>query len=246
MDDDKGRPRNSTGSRSRSGRRWPWIIGGITIVALLLVATVFWWIPAGVLSDGNVQEQGIATAYVDGANYLSGCENQARVSANIATAHADQLNRLITNAVTDTLGKNQGPGALDLNTTAGKQGFLTAFVQAYPNTTGLDKMFEDVLATVNGCQAEFTGKQSLVQDRVRSFNVWRTGSWWVRTFGGDQFPNDAFEIDLPGQPPVKGVEAYNKAKTPLLNSSVIQTYQNGTYNPTGPFDTSAPAVTPTR
>ncbi|HSW81012.1 MAG TPA: hypothetical protein VLG40_01320 [Candidatus Saccharimonas sp.] len=222
-------------------------IAGIAVAVLIVLAVVgvvgYFITSNSVLSQGNKQETDISAVYVKGATTLSECTTKTKQAANVASAHTDALDKVIRAAVAGSVGSDGHVTQQSLDNARG--GFYAAFVQAYPDTKDLSKTFNNVMAVVTGCQHDFKTAQDAVQDRVRAFKAWLTGSWTTRTFGGD-LPNDVLELNLPNQAPITGKAALIKVSTPILDSATAGAYSgNGTYDPGTPFSTSAPTPAPT-
>lgn len=220
--------------------------GGIAAVLVGVLALVFFVIiPNSVTNEGNKQESNISAVYAKGANTLSECTVKTKQAANVAAAHTDALDKVIRAAVAGDVGTDGHVTQKSLNDPSNRQGFYAALVQAYPDTKDLSATFNNVLAIVTGCQHDFKTAQDEVLDRVRAFKSWLTGSWTVRTYGGN-FPDDNLELNLPGQAPITGKAALIKVSTPILSSEAAGAYSgNGTYDPGTPFGTSSTAPAPT-
>jgi hypothetical protein len=222
----------STTSSSSSNRN-PIIYGiagvaGVIVLVLVLTFTVF--IPQGVKSQGNQKEASLSASYANGATYLSNCVVKTKQSANVANAQTAALDKVLKDAVAGRYGTGN---------TMDKAKLFSAIVEAYPETNGLSKTFQDVLATITGCQDDFRNYQTVVQDKVRDFNAWRTGSWKVRTFGGSGFPNENLYVRLPGVS-LTAADAYEKISQPIVDATTTSAYQSGEQQLDNPFGTPTP------
>jgi hypothetical protein len=202
---------------------------GAGFVALLLI--IWFIIHQSVISSGNKQEATMSGDYADGANYLSNCVIKTKQAANVTVAQTDALDKILSDAVSG----RYGTGA---NFDGGSM--ISAIVEAYPDTSGLSKSFQDALSIIAGCQDDFRNKQSKILDDVRSFRSWKTGSWPVRTFGGGGFPNDNLYISI-GDLDLTGDAALKKMSKPIVETSILQDYATGTTNTENPFATEAPS-----
>jgi hypothetical protein len=209
------------------------IVGFIALILAILTPTVF--IPQSVLSEGNTLEQGVSAAYNDGALTLSNCVNKTFQAANLANAQSDALADVFRAAVG---GRYNQPGSPQVD--SGK--LFSAIQEAYPDLTGLNQTFNNVLAVITGCQDDYATKQRVVQDKVRDFNSWLTGSWRVRTFGGG-LPNNNLKASIPGAPTLYGQAALDKMSQPIVDASVGSAYNTGQTQQTNPFGTREPAPT---
>lgn len=204
----------------------------VVIAGIVLVLGLSWYITKqSVISAGNSKEATLSASYADGANYLSNCVVKTHQAANVAEANADAFDKVIKDAIAGSGGAEH----VDLGTTAGRNAFLPILVQAYPDLKGQTDLFDKVVNVIVGCQDDFRNKQSVVQDQVRAFNTWRTGSWKVRTFGGGSFPNDNLVVDIPGVDSVTGQAALKKIRQPIVDAVTSDTYQTGQQSNDDPF-----------
>lgn len=220
-----------------------WVQKNLLIVGVVCVVLFvgIWWYATkqGVISHGNTIEAELSSSYGDGANYLSNCVVKTHQAANVATANAAAFDKVIKDAIAGT-GDAQH---VNLNSATGKSAFLPILVQAYPDLKGQTDLFNKVVNVIVGCQDDFRNKQSVVQDKVRAFNTWRTGSWKVRTFGGNSFPNDNLVIEIPGVHSVTGKAALSKMRQPIVDSVTSTSYQTGQQSADNPFSTPSPSPT---
>jgi hypothetical protein len=190
----------------------------------------------GVISNGNQQENDLSTTYSSGATYLSTCVIKTNQVANVAAANADAFDKVIKDAIAGS-GSAQH---INLGTPGGQSSFLPILVQAYPQLQGQTDLYKKVVDTIVGCQDDFRGQQSVVLDKVRTFNNWRTGSWKVRTFGGS-FPNNNLSVTIPGITPLHGQSALDKISQPIVDSVTAATYNSGQQSTSGPFASPSPS-----
>lgn len=215
-------------SMSRTQQRVMWgLVAGGAIVALIVVLIFAVFIPQSVTSEGNQMEAKLGATYANGANYLSACVVKTEQSVGLVNANTDALDKILKDAIA---------GRYDTESQAGSAKLFSAIVEAYPNLSGLDATFQNVLATINGCRDDYKNMQSVVLDNVREFNAWRTGSWRVRTFGGSDFPNDNLIINLPGLH-LTGSAALAKMSAPIVDAGTSGAYDTGLLTGGDPFAT---------
>jgi len=231
---------DSTTSGRSSRRVWVIagsVVGGIGALALLLTFLVF--IPQGVTSDGNKLEGDLSSLYAGAVTELHNCTAKTARAAQVTKGNTDAVDKVLKDAV----GGRYGTGN---NLDKGK--LFSAIVESYPeqSVAGLNKTFQDAMAIMVGCQDDFTAKQGVVQSKVSDFKKWRTGSWTVRTFGGDDFPNDNLEINIAGMDPLTGKAAFDLISRPILDTDTVNAVKTGTDDSykNDPFATPTP--TPTR
>lgn len=205
-----------------------WIIAGvITLVVLIIGVTIFaTW--QGVIDEGNRREATLSARYADGANYLSNCVVKSAQSADVAVAQADKLNEILANAVSGRY-DNASSTAVD----NGK--LFSAIVEAYPDLSGLDKTFQLVVSTINGCRDDFKTAQSRILDSVKDFDAWRTGSFTTRMFATG-FPDHNLYVTVAGQN-AHGQDALDKMRVPIIDTVTEAIYKDGTFEVTDPFGT---------
>lgn len=203
-----------------------WIVIGVVALLLIIMGIALYSTSQSVISEGNKREATLSAQYANGANVLSNCVVQTKQSAGLAVAQSAQLDKILTDAV---------GGRYDNGGTAVDSGKLFSAIQeAYPDLSGLDKTFQLVLATINGCRDDFKNQQTVVLSSVSDFKAWRTGSWKVRTLGGDKFPDENLSIDILGIK-ATGPAALKKMSHPIVESTTNKTYQDGTYDAENPF-----------
>jgi hypothetical protein len=204
------------------------IVAGVAVVIAALTFGVF--IPQGVQSEGNQLEAELSANYQDGANVLSNCVVKTKQSVGAAKANSEAFDKVIKDAIAG----NGAAQHVDFNNPASRNGLFPVWVQAYPDFKGQTALFEKAMTVINGCQDDFRNKQSAVQDGVRQFNSWRTGSWKVRTFGGDNFPNENLYVTLPGLN-LTGKAAFKKISAPIVDADTSGAYQSGEQQSNDPF-----------
>ena len=212
------------------------VIGVLIVVVAVLVITVF--IPQGVISSGNQQEARLNSWYSGAVASLNNCV--------VKTARAAQVTGAQTNAVDEVL-KDAVGGKYGTGSNVNQPQMFSALVQAYPDgsVAGLNKSFQDALATMTGCQDDFVAAQNVVQSHVADFKSWRTGSWISRAFGGDQFPNENLEINIAGMPVTTGAQALTIMERPIISTdtaNAVSTGENNEYQ-NNPFNTGTSSPT---
>jgi hypothetical protein len=204
------------------------LIAIVGVTAVLLAGLIPFITNNNVTNAGNKKEASLSAVYNDGAVKLSNCVVKTNQIANVAGENAKRFDKVIEDAVA-------GNGAFKGVT--GSAGFVPILTQTYPDLKGQTDLYRRVADTIAGCQDDFRSAQSTVQDQVRSFNSWRTGSWTSRTFGGE-FPNDNLSVNIPGVPVLHGQAALDKISQPIVDGVTSSTYQSGQQNIQGPFGDS--------
>ena len=221
---------NNEDETRTSNKLLPWIVsGGVILAVAVIVALVVFFTTQNVISEGNKKEATLSTLYADGAVKLSTCLVNTSQAANVAQAESEALQEVFAAAIS----------ARDYSTAAGgvdEGALFSAIVEAYPNVDGLQDTFQQVISVIVGCRADYAKAQTRVQVAVAEFNNWRTGSWTVRTFGGEDFPNENLYVSI-GDTQATGQEALDIINTPIVDNSTITAYENGVIEIEDPFDT---------
>lgn len=204
-----------------------WGIAAFVAVAAI-TAVIVWAISNSVTNTGNRKEASLNAQYSNNQNVLSSCIIRIRETAGVTKGQADAFDKIITDAV---------KGRYDGGTTAqiGQGQLFSAIREAYPNLASLGASFGKVLDVANGCRTDFAGQQTKTLDMLRDFDSWRTGSFTVRTFGGD-FPNDNLVARV-GTTEARGKDAEKKMWVIILVGDVLKDYNTGKVVPEDPFDT---------
>lgn len=195
--------------------------------AVLLLGLLYFVISNSVTNDGNKKQQDLITYYNDTTNVLSDCLVRTKQSVGATKAQTDALDKVITDAV---------KGRYDGNTSAkpGGGSLFSAILEAYPDTSGLSKSFQDVMIIINGCRTDFRDSQAILQRGVTQFNQWRTGSFKVRTFGGKKYPNEDLEIAVASKS-VTGKAALKQMRTLVVVEDAQSGRDTGKIDNTDPF-----------
>jgi hypothetical protein len=85
-------------------------------------------------------------------------------------------------------------------------------------------------------------------DMLRDYDSWRTGSFTVRTFGGDR-PSDNLVAQIGSDRSHKGQAALDQMYTIVLVKDAKDAYKTGEVTPEDPFGSNGgqtPSITPTR
>ena len=200
------------------------LIAIVTAGALLFGGLILFMVNNGVTNTGNKLESQLSATYNSGAATLSACQKKTANAVGVTKAQSAALDKIIADAASG----RYGAGA-QIN----EKAILGAIVEAYPNLSGLDKSFQDAMVIITGCQDDFLGAQKDVQDKVREFNSWRTGSWTARTFGSE-FPNENLYVRLPGIN-LNGQAALDKISMPIVDTVTSEAYVTGEQELNDPF-----------
>lgn len=206
-------------------RKFWWAVLGVVIVFFVMLYLI---VSNGVTNDGNKKQEDLIAFYNETTNVLSDCLVKTKSAVGVAGAQTDALDRVITNAVKGryTEGSTAQPG----NSNA----LFSALSEAYPDTSGLSRTFENVQIIITGCRTNFRDSQSELQKAVTRFNQWRKGSFTVRTFGGGNYPNDDLAIRVDRRM-ITGQEALNQMRTLVVVSDAQTGRDSGVIRNDDPF-----------
>lgn len=219
-------------SETRIPKRWlPWAVAIGVLVVVVVVALSIFGTYQGNISKGNQLESQLSASYANGANSLSSCVVKTAQTTGAAEAEADAVGKVLTDVISGR--KYTKPDG-----STNQKALINALMvtEAYPDTTELQKTFQQAMAIINGCRDDYRNQQAVVQAGVSQFNSWRTGSWGVRTFGGSSFPNEHLYVTVGGQT-LTGQAAFDKIGVPIVDTVTDETYKKGTFKVTNPFDT---------
>lgn len=182
--DDPTSPDGDGGSASAPNQKtllgFPmWVVG---VAALLVVAVLFiaWFSTSNAVTNkGNKYESGLNSQYLKNQESLSTCIVNSKQAVQVASAQTAAYDQVLTDVI-----KARTPQEQEV--TEGR--LFSGIVEAYP-TQDPGPIYQDVLTIVTGCRDGYGALQRQLLQKLDIYTQWRTGSWTVRTFGGD-FPSD--------------------------------------------------------
>ena len=176
---------------------------GGAIILLLLVGLTWFLLTNSVKNEGNSRQASLVKKYKETTNYLSDCVVKTTQLVGATKAHTEAINTVVTDAVKGRYeeGSSAKPGANDA--------LFSALVEAYPDTSGISKVFGDVMDKIAGCRTDVRRKQSELQNSIALFNKWRDAGTKTRYFGGSKYPTNGLEIKVAGRS-VTGQEALDQ------------------------------------
>lgn len=212
----------------RVQRAW-WIGGAIAVVVLALIAVAV--LNNGVTNTGNKKEARLNAQYNDNFNYLSDCVVRIRESAGVVRGQTAALDQVFTDAVK---GRYEGDSRAQ---PGGSAALFSAMVEAYPDLSSLSGGFDRVLTVVNGCRTDYRDMQTKMQRMIADFESWRTGSFFVRTFGGE-FPNDNLKAKR-GARLLRGEAALVQMESVVVVSDARRAQETGEIETEDPFGSTS-------
>lgn len=207
------------------------VIGGGIAALVLILGIWYFTVNNGVTNAGNTKEAGLNVQYLDNQNYLSDCIVRIRETAGVAQAKADKLDQVLEDAIK---GRYDNGTNSEAQPDSGK--FFSAIQEAYPDLQPVGDLYNRVFDVMNGCRTDYRGKQTQLLDMLRSYDTWRTGSFTVRTFGGE-FPSDNLEARV-GDDVARGQEARDRMYRIVLAEDALEAYESGTLEAEDPFGNS--------
>mgnify|MGYP001016388534 CR=1 FL=1 len=204
-----------------------WIKSHLVIViaaaVVLLLALILFLVNNGVTNTGNKREAGLNAQYLDNQNYLSDCLVKIRETANVTSAEADRFESVMVEVIKGRYeDRSPNPGSM-----------FSAIIEDYPDLAPLSAAYERVHTVVVGCRTDYRDIQSKLLDELRSYDAWRTGSFTVRTFGGE-YPSDNLEARV-GTDVKTGTDARNAMYTIVLVKDAKDAYEDGEIEVEDPF-----------
>lgn len=200
-----------------------WI--ALAVVAMVVVTGVV--INISVTNTGNKTEAALNSQYVDNQNVLSDCLVQIQETANITSEQSEQFQQAMQDAVMGRYDTSSGAMPAE-------DAMFAAIVESYPDLSSLSEAYERVHTTAVGCRSDYRDIQSKLLDMLGQYDAWRTGSWTVRTFAGDEFPSNNLVARI-GDTRSYGQEALDQMWTIVLVSEAAEATESGTLEPLDPF-----------
>jgi hypothetical protein len=94
------------------------------------------------------------------------------------------------------------------------------------------------------CRGNYKKVQSKLLDMLQVYTSWRTGSWTVRFFGGDEFPSQNLVAQIGSDRSRKGQDALDQMYTIVTVKDSIEAYKSGVLVPEQPFGPTTGPVVP--
>lgn len=201
-------------------RNWKPIAVGAAVLVALTVAKV----NMDVTNEGNRIEAQLTAKFSANQTVLSSCVVQVEQAADIAVRNDESVRAALVDTVQ----------ALSPQTQEASSGKLfSALKLAYPDTSNITALYDQVMSVATGCRADFAEAQAALLDRIRHFDAWREGSQRVRWFGSE-FP-DANLKAVVGKRTVTGVDALDKMRSVIVDSRTLDAYSTGELGDTSVF-----------
>lgn len=202
---------------------------GLAILPLLLLGLTWFLLTNSVKNEGNSKQASLVKKYNETTNYLSDCVIKTTQLVGATKAHTEAVNAVITDAVKGRYeeGSSAKPGA--------SNAVFSALVEAYPDTSGISKVFGDVMDKIAGCRTDVRRKQSELQNSIALFKKWRDGGTKTRFFGGDKYPTDGLEIKVAGKS-VTGNEALDQMGNIMAVSEATEGRDTNKLKDDNPFE----------
>ena len=208
----------------------------LPFVSGLLALGVVWALYANFVTGpnkGNKLQNGLNAQYNDNINYLSDCIGRVQGTANIATAQTERVGAVLTEVVKGRY-DNQLVAALPGNAPA----FVSALVEDYPDMRPFTKLFEDAVVVLNGCRTDYRDKQTLLLERINTFDNWRNATTLGRLFGGE-YPTDGLRAEK-GNTVLEGQAAFEQMNRIVKVAPAKEAYETGVLEEADPFGVKQP------
>lgn len=199
---------------------------GVGVVILGLIT--FFVVNNSVTNKGNKLQNGLNSQYNDNINYLSDCIVRVQGTANIAQAQTEKVGDILIEVV-----KGRYDNELAAATPGNSPALISAIVEDYPDMAPFTKVFETSINVLNGCRTDYRDMQTKMQQRINSFEDWRTGSFTVRTFG-KEFPSNGLRAKK-GDSVLRGEEALEQMFQVVVVKDANEAYETGELDAPDPF-----------
>ena len=197
-------------------------IAGVVVVALVAVMGIYGYLN-GLRNEGIRREAALVAQYQDNQNELSNYIVSFKESLGIAEQGADKIDQILLDAV-----KGRYDGAMEPGT--GGEMF-SAISEAYPDLTATTESYAKVQDLVVSGRAAYKNKQSLLLDKIRSYETWKeSGFIQSSAINALGFPSDRMEVRI-GERTLTGDAALNEMKSLVLVSDAVKSYETHTTEP---------------
>lgn len=208
------------------GKLTPLILGGI-VGAILVIGAILFTVNNGVKNEGNKREASLNAQFMVNQNTLSDCIVKIRETAGVASAKADKLDEILTEAV-------KGRYIDGSSAEVGRGQLFSAIQEAYPDLQPVGNLYDRVYDTIIGCRTDYKGSQDKLVSMLNSYDTWRTGSWTVRNFGGE-YPSENLVARINRKASLKGKDAYEKMSQLVVVKDASEAYNSGEIEAEDPF-----------
>ncbi len=204
------------------------------VAAAVILALVVWFsVNNSVTNTGNKKQNGLNAQYNDNINYLSDCIVRVTGTANIAAAQTERVGQVLIEVV-----KGRYDNQLAAATPGNSPALISSIIEDYPDMRPFTEVFSSSINVLNGCRTDYRDKQTDMQDKIRDFDDWRTGSWTTRTFGGE-YPTNGL-LAKKGSEILKGEAALTQMRTVVVVSDANKAYETGELESPDPFGVNRP------
>lgn len=186
------------------------------IAALVVGGFTLWGIANGIQQEAVRREVQLSTQYQSNQNTLSTFILTYRESLGIADRKAEQLDRILVDAVKGRYGE----GGFGQNGS-----LMNAISEAYPTTNGLD-VYDKIIDIIQAGRAEYKDDQNKLLDMLRSYDTWRKSGIFKRMVLGDLYPSGDLVARI-GTTRFTGPEALEKMYQIVLVSDAKRAYETG-------------------
>lgn len=197
-----------------------WIIPLGIVAAVLFGILTLWGVVNGIRNEAVTRETQLSAQYQVNQNHLSAFISEFRESVGIADRKTEQLDRVLTDAVTGRYGDEgfSSNGAL-----------FSAITEAYPDLKGLD-IYDMIFDTIRAGRSDFKNQQDKLLDQLRSYDLWRKQgiirSWAL----GNYAPSNNLVARVGGTE-VTGKAALAQMYRIVTTSDTTRAYNTGTMEP---------------
>jgi len=193
-----------------------WIIPAGIIAGIAFVLFSLWGLANSIRNEAIGYETQLSADYQANQNHLSSFISEFKETVGIADRKTDQLDRVLTNAVTGRYGENgfSADGAL-----------MSAVVEAYPDLRGLDT-YDKVIDTIRAGRTDFKNRQDGLLDKLRAYDNWRKRGIFRSFVLGQWAPSQNLVARVGGQR-LTGRAALEKMYDIVLIRDATKAYETG-------------------
>lgn len=201
------------------------ITGGVLLAVIVVFGSLYGYINSLQQTDVNYEVQ-LSRSYESLKSTLDNYIAKAREQAGVTTAQSAAFDKIMSDAV-------QGRYQIPSGSTAqpGQGQLFSAIVEAYPNLSGINQSYSQILDTISGGRDAFNNGQQRLQDQLRQYDQWRKSgfvrSWVIANVIGAPTSN----LVVQNGHTITGQAAYTVMSNVITSSTTQNSFNTGTLQP---------------
>lgn len=197
------------------------IIGAVGLFFLFFVAIAVAMFYYDTRDTAYEHQEALNAQYSDNQNRLSEYISSFYEQVGIADRQTDALDEILQDAIRGRYDDGEG-GVVSRGTLA------AAITEAYPD---LDlSIYERILDFIQEKRTEFRESQTLMLDRIRAFNQWRTTGRFLGQYFRSRYPDDRL-VARTGDEELFGIDALRKMGELVLTGQAVEAFDSGEMDP---------------